>query len=49
MANFAVIIYDANVLYPVPLRDLLMWVALQDVVLARWTDEIMTIGYETCC
>jgi predicted nucleic acid-binding protein len=34
------VIYDANVLYPAPLRDLLMWVALQDVVLARWTEEI---------
>lgn len=39
MTSFKVI-YDANVLYPAPLRDLLMWVALQDVVLARWTDEI---------
>lgn len=39
MTGFKVI-YDANVLYPAPLRDLLMWVALQDVVLARWTDEI---------
>jgi len=34
------VIYDANVLYPAPLRDLLMWLALQDVVLARWTDDI---------
>jgi len=34
------VIYDANVLYPAPLRDLLMWVTLQDVVLARWTDDI---------
>ncbi|HEY7086693.1 MAG TPA: PIN domain-containing protein [Tepidisphaeraceae bacterium] len=39
MTSFTVI-YDANVLYPAPLRDLLMWVALQDVVLARWTEEI---------
>src|SRR5438046_1599800 len=39
MTSFKVI-YDANVLYPAPLRDLLMWVALQDVVLARWTDDI---------
>jgi predicted nucleic acid-binding protein len=39
VTNFKVI-YHANVLYPAPLRDLLMWVALQDVVLARWTDEI---------
>jgi len=34
------VIYDANVLYPAPLRDLLMWIALPDVVLTRWTDEI---------
>jgi predicted nucleic acid-binding protein len=39
MTSFTVL-YDANVLYPAPLRDLLMWVALQDGVLARWTDEI---------
>lgn len=39
MSGFTVI-YDANVLYPAPLRDLLMWVALQDVFLARWTNEI---------
>lgn len=39
MTSFKVI-YDANVLYPAPLRDLLMWLALQDVVLARWTDDI---------
>lgn len=39
MTRFKVI-YDANVLYPAPLRDLLMWVALQDVVLARWTNDI---------
>lgn len=39
MTGFKVI-YDANVLYPAPLRDLLMWIALQDVVLTRWTDEI---------
>ena len=39
MTNFKVI-YDANVLYPAPLRDLLMWLALKDVVLARWTDDI---------
>lgn len=39
MTSFKVI-YDANVLYPAPLRDLLMWLALRDVVLARWTNEI---------
>lgn len=39
MTGFTVI-YDACVLYPAPLRDLLMWIALQDVVRARWTDDI---------
>jgi predicted nucleic acid-binding protein len=33
-------IYDACVLYPAPLRDLLMQIALTDVVRARWTDRI---------
>lgn len=39
MTHFTVL-YDANVLYPAPLRDLLMQLALQDIYLARWTDEI---------
>jgi hypothetical protein len=34
------VIYDANVLYPAPLRDLLMWLAFLGVVRGRWTDEI---------
>jgi predicted nucleic acid-binding protein len=33
-------LYDACVLYPAPLRDLLMWLALTDVFRARWTDAI---------
>lgn len=33
-------LYDANVLYPAPLRDLLMRLALEDIFLARWTSEI---------
>jgi hypothetical protein len=33
-------VYDANVLYPAVLRDLLMWLAFLGVVRARWTDEI---------
>jgi len=32
--------YDACVLYPAPLRDLLMWLALTDLFRARWTDRI---------
>ncbi|MDB5321985.1 MAG: hypothetical protein JWN40_3616 [Phycisphaerales bacterium] len=33
-------LYDACVLYPAPLRDLLMRLALEDLYLARWTDRI---------
>ena len=34
------VIYDANVLYPAPLRDLLIRVAMAGLVRARWTDAI---------
>jgi predicted nucleic acid-binding protein len=34
------VIYDACVLYPAPLRDLLMWLALSGLYRARWTDRI---------
>lgn len=33
-------IYDANVLYPAPLRDLLIRLAHQGLVRARWTERI---------
>ncbi|MEW6039625.1 MAG: PIN domain-containing protein [Pseudomonadota bacterium] len=39
MANF-VAAYDACVLYPAPLRDLLLRLALTDLFRARWTDRI---------
>lgn len=39
ISNFTVI-YDACVLYPAPLRDLLMRLALTDLYRARWTDMI---------
>ncbi len=39
MAKFSVI-YDACVLYPAPLRDLLMHLALTDLFKAHWTDAI---------
>ncbi len=39
MTKFSVI-YDACVLYPAPLRDLLMRLALTDLYKARWTDKI---------
>lgn len=34
------VVYDACVLYPAPLRDLLMRLALTDLYRARWTDRI---------
>lgn len=33
-------LYDANILYPAPLRDLFMRLALADLVRARWTELI---------
>jgi len=33
-------VYDACVLYPAPLRDFLMWLALSGRFRARWTPEI---------
>lgn len=39
MTSFTAL-YDACVLYPAPLRDLLMHLALTDLYRARWTDRI---------
>lgn len=39
MSTFTAL-YDACVLYPAPLRDLLMRLAIADLFRARWTDEI---------
>ncbi|HNC04563.1 MAG TPA: PIN domain-containing protein, partial [Agitococcus sp.] len=39
MSNF-IAVYDANVLYPAPLRDLLMRLALEDMYRAKWTNLI---------
>jgi len=39
MSSF-VAVYDACVLYPAPLRDLLMQLALSDLYRARWTARI---------
>jgi hypothetical protein len=33
-------VFDACVLYPAPLRDFLMWLALSGRFRARWTDFI---------
>ena len=38
-SNFTAL-FDANVLYPAPLRDLLMRLALTGLFRAKWTDEI---------
>jgi len=35
-----VVIYDACVLYPAPLRDFLVRLATKGLFAARWTDEI---------
>jgi hypothetical protein len=39
VSNFTVL-YDACVLYPAPLRDLLMHLAITDLYRAKWTDAI---------
>lgn len=39
MTNFTVV-YDACVLYPAPLRDFLMHLALTDMFRAKWSNEI---------
>ncbi len=40
MASNFTALYDACVLYPASLRDLLMQLAVTDLFRARWTDEI---------
>jgi len=40
MSSHFTVIYDACVLYPAPLRDLLMRLALTDLYRARWTEMI---------
>ena len=40
MRSHFIVIYDACVLYPAPLRDFLMRLALADLYRARWTDMI---------
>jgi hypothetical protein len=34
------VLFDANVLYPAPMRDLLMQLALSDLFRAHWTEQI---------
>jgi predicted nucleic acid-binding protein len=40
MPSSFTVLYDASVLYPAPLRDLLMQLALTDLYRARWTEQI---------
>jgi len=35
-----IVVYDACVLYPAPLRDFLIWLALTGTFRARWTERI---------
>ena len=35
------VVYDANVLYPAPLRDMLVRIGMTGVVRVKWTDEIL--------
>jgi hypothetical protein len=34
------VLLDANVLYPAPMRDLLLQLAVTDIFRARWTADI---------
>jgi predicted nucleic acid-binding protein len=38
--DYLTVVYDANVLYPAPLRDLLMYLAMTDLFAARWSNDI---------
>lgn len=40
MTSHFTVVFDACVLYPAPLRDFLLWLALTDTFRARWTDKI---------
>lgn len=40
MSSHFTVIYDACVLYPAPLRDLLMYLAMTDLYRARWSGMI---------
>lgn len=35
-----IVLFDANVLYSAPMRDLVMELALTDLFHAKWTDDI---------
>jgi hypothetical protein len=48
MSSHFTVVHDACVLYPAPLRDLLMHLALSDLYRTRWSDMITTSGRVTC-
>lgn len=39
-ADCPILVLDACVLYPASLRSLMMWLAVEEVILPKWTDEI---------
>ena len=40
---------DANILYPAPVRDLFLQLAVTDLFIAKWTEEIHRSGLRPCC
>ncbi|MFO0938455.1 MAG: PIN domain-containing protein [Gemmataceae bacterium] len=42
MGEKPIVVYDACVLYPAPLRDLLMWLAVKGLLAARWSEKIQS-------
>lgn len=40
-------VYDANVLYPSPLRDFLIRVAIEELVAARWSERILDEAFRS--
>ncbi len=44
-----VVVYDACVLYPAQVRDLLLRIAMTGVVRARWSDAILDEFFRRYC
>lgn len=40
-------VYDANVLYPSPLRDLLIRLAIEELVIAKWSERILDEAFRS--
>ena len=45
----AIAVYDANVLYPNTLRDLLIRLARAGLVQARWSEQILDEAFAALC